>query len=478
MKRLFFIVALFPILLLALPAFSAEIIQLPGVIHLHSTFSSGNYSIEQMVNKARQKNLEVLIITDHDLVVMEYGLFPLRNLIKRREERRSIQQAGPHKFLQAIGQINNRQKDVIVIPGAQSSPFYYWTGSPFKKNLVAHDYRKEILLVGMNSAEDYANLPRLHAGLTIRHTTALLPRTLFFLVPLSLGIFFIFRKGVFRIPGFMVCGFSLLLLLNHHPFQSSTFDPYHGSQGIAPYQEVIDHVTQRNGLVFWAHPESNYSKGGVKLGPVILKTEHYPDALLRSQNYTGFSCIYGDNETATAPGKQWDQALVAYCRGERGKPVWGIAGADFHYEEIGVALDTFQTVFLAAQKTPAAVMEARASGRVYAIRKGNDSTLKLERFSIREKEGDQSVMMGQDLMVNKDLVVEGGLTLEGSEEATVDIFLIRNGQIWQNFSGQVPLKFRFVDTEQVSGKSFYRLDVRSRTAGRLVSNPIFVTRNL
>jgi len=477
MKRLFLIIALLPILLVAVPAISTEIIQLPGVIHLHSTFSSGKYSIEQLVNKAKQKNLEVLIVTDHDLVLIEYGLFPMRNLIKRREERRSIQQAGPHKFLQAIEQVNDRQKDVIVIPGAQSSPFYYWTGSPFQKNLVAHDYRKELLLVGMNCAKDYASLPRLHAGLTIRHTAALLPRALFFLLPLCLGIFLIFRNGVYRVAGVAVCGFSLVLLLNHHPFQSSRFDPYHGSKGIAPYQEVIDHVNQRNGLVFWAHPESNYSKDGVKLGPVILKTDHYPDVLLRSEKYTGFSCVYGDTETATTPGKQWDQALAAYCRGKRGKPVWGIAGSDFHHEKKGVALDTFQTVFLVTQKTSAAVMEALTSGRVYAVRKENGSTLKLEQFSIREKESGRSVLMGQDLLVNTDLVVEGGLSLDGSEEATVDVILIRNGRIWQNFSGQVPLTFRFVDTEQVSGKSFYRLDVRSRTAGRLVSNPIFVTRN-
>ena len=65
-----------------------KFIQLPGVIHVHSTYGSGRYTIEELVGKAVEKQLEVLILTDHDLVVMEYGIFPFRNLIKKRQERK------------------------------------------------------------------------------------------------------------------------------------------------------------------------------------------------------------------------------------------------------------------------------------------------------------------------------------------------------------------------------------------------------
>ena len=67
---------------------AGEFIQLAGVIHVHSTYSSGRYSIEELVAKAGEKHLEVLVLTDHDLVAMEYGLFPFRNLIKKREANR------------------------------------------------------------------------------------------------------------------------------------------------------------------------------------------------------------------------------------------------------------------------------------------------------------------------------------------------------------------------------------------------------
>ncbi|MCP4627147.1 MAG: PHP domain-containing protein [bacterium] len=59
-------------------------------MHVHTTYSSGRYSIEELVAKAKEKNLEVLVLTDHDQVVMEYGLFPFRNIIKRREEKKSV----------------------------------------------------------------------------------------------------------------------------------------------------------------------------------------------------------------------------------------------------------------------------------------------------------------------------------------------------------------------------------------------------
>ena len=128
-----FIRPLFSILaVLLFPAtmvMSQELIQLPGVVHVHTTYSSGSYSIEQLVSKAKDQNLEVLILTDHDLVVMEYGLPPLRNIIKKRKERKSVIQQGPRIYLAEIERQNNLQNDVILIPGVQSSPFYFWTGS-------------------------------------------------------------------------------------------------------------------------------------------------------------------------------------------------------------------------------------------------------------------------------------------------------------------------------------------------------------
>jgi hypothetical protein len=453
-----------------------EFIQLPGVIHVHSTFSSGKYSIERLVAKAKAKGLEVVVLTDHDLVRMEYGISPLQNLIKKKEERKSIIKTGPEKYLAEIARQNRRQNDVIVIPGAQSSPFYYWTGSLFKKNLTAHGYRKELLLIGMLDPEDYRQLPILHNGFSHRYFKSLFPRNIIFLVSFLLGLYLFFQKKIYKIVGGGIVIFSILLLFNYHPFQSSRFDPYHGYQGIGPYQEIINYVDQRNGLTFWAHPESNYSTTGIRMGPVELMTKHYPDDLIVTRGYTGFSSIYGDTITATDPGRHWDQVLRQYCKGLRTTPVWGIAGADFHKEKGGVDLDTFQTIFMVKSKTVAEVLRALSNGRVYAVRKTKQPRLSLERFQIMDSTSGKKAIMGAGLKMASIPLIEGRVSASDNKRISVKITLIRGGKLWQVFEGQTPLEFHFADHDDWKGKTYYRLDIRDETSGRLLSNPIFVTK--
>jgi len=455
-----------------------EYYQLPGVMHVHTTYSSGRYSIEELVTKAKEKNLEVLVLTDHDQVVMEYGLFPFRNIIKRREEKKSVLQVGPKIYLSEIKRLNQKQQSVLVVPGVQSSPFYYWKGNPFGEGLTAYNYRKELLLVGLPDPDDYQALPRLHGGLSSRYTGESMPRFLIFLTVFLLSIYLVRKKGKTRIGGLVIAIFSLALMLNHHPFKSSRFNPYHGDQGIAPFQEIIDYTKSRGGLVFWAHPESNYSKNGVQLGPIRMITEHYPDDLIGSENYTGFAAIYGDSSSAANPGMHWDQILINYCRGRRDEPVWAIAGADFHEEQKGVDLDTFQTVFLVNDKRNQDVLQALERGSFYAVRKSKDSRLKLDHFQIKCKIKGNTAIMGEDISVKGTPVLKGQLSAFDGSSQKVIVSIIRHGKIAWTFEGQTPLDFHLIDQDGWSGKTYYRLDVKSKTGGHLLSNPIFVSRNI
>jgi hypothetical protein len=227
-----------------------DFVQLPGVVHVHSTFSSGRYNLDELVEMARRSGLEVLVVTDHDRVIMEYGLFPLRNLIKRREERQSVVKAGPANYLAAIARLNRQQSNVLVLSGVQTSPLYYWTGNPLTGTATAHDFRKELLVIGLQNPQDYSGLPVLHGSLSLRYVPELLPQSLFFALAFLLGLVLIVQKRAARIYGVLICGINLLFLLNYHPFQSSRFDAYHGDQGTAPFQEVIDYVKQKGSLVF------------------------------------------------------------------------------------------------------------------------------------------------------------------------------------------------------------------------------------
>ena len=474
-KSSFFIILLLLIAVCASSkAVGAEYKQLRGVIHVHSDFSSGKYSISKLAAMAKKKQLEVLILTDHDLVAMEYGIYPFRNLVKKREERKSIIRTGPEKYLAAINRVNADQDDVLLIPGVQSSPFYYWTGNPLNNNLTAHNYRKELLLIGLEEPEDYKNLPLLHNGFSTRYFRQLAPRSLVFGACMLIGLALIFYKGWLRYTGGLIFLVGLAMSLNHHPFQSSRFDPYHGEQGIAPYQEAIDYVVGRGGLVFWAHPESVFSKDGQKIGPITLKTPPYPQDLILSDNYTGFSILYGEKTIATDPGQHWDKLLKSYCLGVRNKPAWGIAGSDFHDETAWLKLDTLQTVFLARDKSKSAVMEALAAGRSYAVLKTGQVPLALERFSVTDTVSGKSAILGESLRTGRKRMVEGRVVAAGNEPISIELTVVRDGKPWQKFKGRTPLEFHFADNDAVKVKTYYRLAVDAGREGRLLTNPIFV----
>ncbi len=457
-------------------ASAGEVMQLPGVIHVHSTFSSGKYSIGELVSRAENKGLEVLILTDHDQVVMEYGLFPFRNLIKRREERPSILLTGPENFLAEIERLNKQQQSVLIIPGVQSSPFYYWTGNPFGQGLTAHGFSKEVLIVGMSNPDDYYGLPLLHGQLSTRYARDLLPRFLIFFAAFFLSIYLISQKGKIGIGGVLIAILSLAMMVNHHPFQSSRFDPYHGDQGQAPYQDVIDYARSRGGMVFWAHPESNYSKNGVQMGPVKMMTDHYPDSLIDSENYTGFAALYGDTITAAKAGMHWDRVLSEYCSGIRAHRVWGIAGADYHAGENGVDLDTYQTVFLVENRESKDVLKALERGQFYAVRKAGGFRLVLDQFQIKDVPKGHKAVMGEEIRLDSSPVVEGHLSATDGGHHPVAVLIIRGGKPVWSFDGETPLNFQFVDSEPWTGKTFYRLDAGGKAAGQLLSNPIFVVR--
>ena len=388
----------FTLLAYAGPTTAREYLQLPGIINVYSTVSSGFYSIEDLVAMAKAKGLKAIILTDHGLAALEYGSFPLRNLIKKRAEKDSVIRLGPEKYLEMIDQINQRQKDVIVLPGLQASPFYYWTGSPFSGNLTAHNYRKELLLIGLRSAGDYRNLPLPHRGFSTQHVKDLLPQGLVLFLAFLLSVYLIYKKGMLRISGIIIGSVSLILMINHHPFQSSRFDPYHGDQKIAPYQELIEYVQKRGGLTFWAHPEASYSKAE-KIGPFNLVTTPYADSLNSARGYTGTSVLYPDAATITDPGKKWDQLLNEYCTKQRRHPVWGIAGANFRGDAGGLPIDRLQTVFLVRKQTEREILEALSKGRLYARRKGTKAALFLESFKVTDKEAGNTALTGGEIRI-------------------------------------------------------------------------------
>jgi hypothetical protein len=475
LPRLFRAAGALAVLAAAGPAAGSGPLELAAVIHVHSTFSTGRYTPGELAAKAKALGLDILVLTDHDRVAVEYGLPPFRRLFKLAWEHPSVLRIGPELYLEEIARLNAGPEGLRVIPGVQSSPFYFWSGSPWDGSLTAHNLHKELLLVGMTRPEDYRGLPILHNGFSpapVRGRIAVFAAAAGFLV--AAVLFFVRARGRTRRAAAVIALVGLAAVLDRHPFASSRHDPYRGDPGIGPYQEVIDYVGRRGGLVFWAHPESNYPVAGLRLGPVTLATGHYAGDLARAHGYTGFAALYGDTDTVAAAGGLWDAVLSAYCRGERAAPVFAVAEADFHAEAPGQALDTYLNILRAASRELPAVVEALRRGRFYAVEKGVGWRLVLSRFEVRDTASGRAAAAGDELAAAGPVRV--ALRIEASDglprEAAVD--LVRDGVRVEAIAGVLPIELETDGAALRPGRGYYRLAARGAAGGRLVSNPVFV----
>ncbi|MEW6673548.1 MAG: hypothetical protein AB1427_17780 [Thermodesulfobacteriota bacterium] len=369
--------------------------QITGVIDTRTIYSDGIYDVTSLARLAKQRGIEVLVLNDHDRLAMEYGVFPFRNILKKKVELNSINRKGADNYLDDVEKAAKTYPDMILIPGSESTPFYYWEGSFLSKNLTAHDHEKRLLTIGMEKPEDYRNLPVIHNGFSNRYLYRNLPRIFLFFIAFILGFFLMKEKGFFRTCGILVSAVCLLGMIDAHPFRSTPFSQYDGNQGIAPYQLLIDYVNSKDGFTFWNYPET---KSGVrKLGPVYVHTAPHPEVLEQSRGYTGFAAVYGDSITATEPGNHWDRVLQDYCAGKRQRPVWGIATADFHKDgESGQKLGDFPTVFLVHRKTKADILAALKGGRMYASQTSYPQQILLKDFSVSaDGSGDKATLGGE-----------------------------------------------------------------------------------
>ena len=453
-------------------AFATDYQQVAGLIDLRSTFSDGAYDIETLVKMAKKRGFEVIVINDHDRVVMEYGVPPFRNILRKRVELPSINKNGAKAYLNSIRDVQQKYPDMVIIPGSETAAFYYWTGSYFKKNLTAHDHEKRILTIGMERPEDYENLPILHNGFSTQYIGMAIPEILLFFIVFVPAVFLIKWRGFYRIAGIIIFIWCVASIANSNMFRSSPFDQYHGDQGMAPYRLLTDYVNSRGGLTFWNYPETN--SGVRKMGPIMVDTPNHPEVLEESEGYTGFAALYGDNITVTEPGNVWDRVLIAYCRGTRSRPVWGISTADFHEEGgAGEKLGNFPTVFLVQEKSRKGVMEALKNGKIYAWRGGYPQFVRLDEFSVCSSDGKNEGISGDEISLKESPRIRISLSAAEASERKVKVRLIRSGTVIQTFRGKLPMQIDYEDSYfQPGEKVYYRMDMRG--CGILVSNPIFV----
>jgi hypothetical protein len=440
-----------------------------------SRFSTGCSSVQELLSQAEAKGLDGLLFGDHDRKSVQYGVPYVERIFRIKMGSPSLLDNGAATYLSEINQIDNTDDTLVLVPGVESAPFYYWTGNPLDKNLVARNWDKHLLIIGLPNSRDYEELPTLNSGFTTRYLKDDYLPFLIFFVGALIG-FYGFMGKRRRGLSFIFALVMGLLAANSHPFKSSPFDQYQGDQGVEPYQYLIDYADSKGALVFWNHLETPMI-GELNSDLIRVKTltDSHPQDLLLTRRYTGFQAVSDSKVSAVEPGKEWDQVLRQYLDGKRDRPVWGYGPNDFRCGgKDGDLLGGVRTVVLTSRKNRHAMVKALGAGRMYAVKQGEGkSRLSLDSFELIDPATGNRAVMGEGLKTTSPLNIKLKLSMIGGESRVLSkIRLISNGQVVK----QGLLNLPYEGVWQVAAPSqggYYRLLVDVDADNRLVSNPIF-----
>jgi hypothetical protein len=275
------------------------------------------------------------------------------------------------------------------------------------------------------------------------------------------------------------------LLYANSPFKDYLIDPYDPDASSRHFQNLIDYVGERDGLVFWSMPEAtDYRERSVGPFSITLSTHPYDEVLSETDGYTGFGGMYADRRRAHLAGGAWDQALMAFQRAERSSPPWLVGESAFHWTgQAGKQLDDVLTILLVAESTHAAALEALRGGHSYTVqRREGGADLRLVEFSAAPA-GIQGridrARVGDTLEVADGAEFEIALRIEDSagDSVPVQIELIRQGLVHRRWNETTPFERRWLETLEPEEESVYfRVNASATQAAQLISNPVFIRR--
>jgi hypothetical protein len=412
-KTAIFLVCIFFTAPVRAPA--AERFQEPIAMQISSSVSDGTYSLDEIVRITRQNNVKIIILGDRDLMKWEYGLWPLRGLVKKTVEDKSLLRYGVRRYLEEIRRLQGENPDMLIIPGVESSPYYYWSGNPFTGTLTINDWHRHMLAFGFKDAADYEHLP--------------------------------------------VVGNSA----------GGAYTQYQGDLGPLPYARYVDYCAQHGALTFWTHPEAQ--NVGRESG-VRIETRDYASLLTRVDNYTGFFIFYEGYEKIGVPEGLWDEILKDYCAGRRKRPVWAAAGLSIDAARgLEGNLKGLRTIVVVDALTQDEVVRALAAGRMYVVLGSNASSVIMDEYSLTS--GAVTASLGETLAhAQEPLVVIRGRFLRGQGGHT-QIKLIRNAKViaaLETDGADFSVSYR--DKNAPQGKGYYRAEINGEGA-RIITNPVF-----
>lgn len=428
---------------------------LRAVLHVHSNYSTGTNTLEEIVVHAKSKGINVVIFTDYAQLRLDCKI-PFRSCLVKVNilERNSIFKIGIKTYLEEIDRLQLKYHDMILIPGTEIVPYYSWTLDVTNRKITLSHIRKHILVIGLENECDYNAIPI---------------------------------------------------------YGSSIVNSY--GVGSDAYQNIISYTKKKNAIVCWAHPDQpgtvsisniidlmpaffksiiketktedktliELSIAGVEIVSMVIHATSYVEEILASNMYVGFSSqkwkdalptslrnTESLNATIIGVNNEWDQLLMEYCCERRKYPIWIVGDVDYHR---GNKIDQVITGVWVKDRSRTGVLEALRNGRLYA-EKGEKRKLSLKQFNIMGKSKSEVAHSGEILRDYGPFSITIGIESETHEE--MDIFVIRLGKIVRKISGIAPRVIDIVDSEYIRSDMYYYRIVILSAHSEIVTNPIFV----
>ena len=443
--------------------------RLTAALHVHSRFSNGEHEIVELASHAHEKKIDVLGISDSFLTRARYGVGPFKKLMSRTMARPSVMDRGIDEYFQSLEQTQQQFSDVVILPGFEVAPYYYWEGR-WPGTLALHDFDRHILVFGLRDRNAARNLPVIENA-TWSNSERSLARLAGPMIVILLALGLLSRAGkAARIAGAFILVVGCAWTYDAYPYANLP-TPYSDKTDDQAFQRVIDYAAAHGALTFWSYPEARIPDITVTGSPARMASRPEPEILKRFDNYRGFEGIYGHNITITKPGNLWDDLLKDYLQNVRKTWPSVITGIDFQTFKPAngwYQLDHGITVLFAKEKSESAVMEALKAGRGYSsFQERPDRPINLEDFALRSN--GSVAISGESVQAAPN--VEFTARVDGPSEAKAQISVIRDGTLLERVDAALPAVIKRSDTLN-AGRHYYRLMVNAG-ATQILSNPIF-----
>jgi hypothetical protein len=472
--------------LAASPLAAQEWQPVSAVVHVHSSLSTGEKSVDELARLARADGIGALFVVENYLLRAEYGLPPFRALTRVAHEEPSVMRVGLDRYAADVARARLAHPEVVIVPGVEVIPHQYWSGSPLARAMTLHDTQKNLLVFGVTDPAALRALPASGNPHARRYGWQSLVDVLPALLAVP-GVALLVRGRVRRVrigraivierrrpwlAGGLLILVALATAVRAWPFTVDTYPPWQDF-GVAPHQALIDHVDRLGGATVWSFPEAaDEGRRSVAGVSVTWRTDPYPDDLMRTFKYTAFGAIYAQPTRFEQPGGRWDRLLAEYAAGERSRPAWGLGEAGLHTLG-GRPIGGIQTVFFVRERTESGLLEALRRGRLYALQRRPEGGLWLTDWSVRANGA--AAISGEILHAASGTEIEVRIAVDavGGGADGLRVTLIRNGVVLDGWSGAASV--RATHREIFDGVPlFFRVDVRARAPHRILSSPIFV----